>query len=64
MTPYFDGGFGLSSILSLAMVISLPDIAAPISSSAGAIILQGEHHSAQEIHEHRPCRRQDIGLEG
>src|SRR5437588_9704981 len=38
---------GLSSTLSLATV-SLPWCSDAISSSAGAIILQGPHHSAQK----------------
>src|SRR3546814_17925934 len=46
-TPYFCGIFGLSSMLILAMV-TRPSISAAISSSAGAIILQGPHHSAQK----------------
>src|SRR3546814_10845784 len=46
-TPYFCGVCGLSSMLILAMV-TRPSISAAISSSAGAIILQGPHHSAQK----------------
>src|SRR5690606_27808550 len=38
---------GFSSILSLA-IVTLPDNSAEISSSAGAIILHGPHHSAQK----------------
>src|SRR5208283_2236929 len=38
---------GFSSTLSLAMV-TLPCISVAISSSAGPIILQGPHHSAQK----------------
>src|SRR5690606_26357462 len=46
-TPYFCGVCGLSSMLILAMV-TRPSISAAISSRAGAIILQGPHHSAQK----------------
>ncbi len=38
---------GLSSTLSLAMV-TLPACSSAISSSTGAISLQGPHHSAQK----------------
>src|SRR3546814_14117184 len=46
-TPYFCGVCGLSSMLILATV-TRPPISAAISSKAGAIILQGPHHSAQK----------------
>src|SRR5216683_4849242 len=46
-TPYFIGVSGFSSILILA-IVTLPVIVAAISSSAGAIALQGLHHSAQK----------------
>src|SRR5476649_36991 len=46
-TPYFCGTCGFSSMLILAMVILLPSSLAS-SSSAGAICLQGPHHSAQK----------------
>src|SRR5579859_128401 len=46
-TPYLAGVPGFSSILTLAIVI-LPANCWAISSSAGAIILQGPHHSAQK----------------
>src|SRR5260221_7376132 len=46
-TPYLMGVSGFSSMLSLATV-TLPVISAAISSRAGAIILQGPHHSAQK----------------
>src|SRR5579862_6904784 len=45
-TPYFFGVWGLSSMFILATV-SRPERLLAISSSAGAIILQGPHHSAQ-----------------
>src|SRR3954449_6038466 len=47
ITPYFDAVFGLSSTLSLT-IFTLSPIAPEISSSAGAIIRQGPHHSAQK----------------
>src|SRR5262249_28975530 len=46
-TPYFLGVCGFSSMLSMATV-RRPEIVPAISSSAGAIILQGPHHSAQK----------------
>src|ERR1700744_141752 len=46
-TPYLVGTCGFSSMFSLAMVILSPSSAAS-SSSAGAIIRQGPHHSAQK----------------
>src|SRR6266849_6502239 len=46
-TPYFIGVSGFSSILILATV-TLPAILAAISSRAGAMLLQGPHHSAQK----------------
>ena len=46
MTSYLRAVSGLSSTLSLPMVI-LPLCSRAISSSTGAIILQGPHHSAQ-----------------
>src|SRR3546814_13741272 len=46
-TPYLAGASGFSSILSLATV-TLPSSSSLISSSAGAIIRQGPHHSAQK----------------
>src|SRR4051812_47099806 len=46
-TPYFIGVCGFSSMLSLA-IDTLPSSSVASSSSAGAIILQGEHHSAQK----------------
>ena len=39
--------FGFSSTLSFA-IVSLPSCSAAISSSAGAIIWHGPHHSAQK----------------
>src|SRR3954469_22649329 len=45
--PYFFGVAGLWSMLILA-IFSLPSRFCAISSSAGAIILQGPHHSAQK----------------
>src|SRR5215813_12950994 len=47
MMPYFCAVFGLSSTLSLT-ILTLPLSEPAISSSAGAIILQGPHHSAQK----------------
>src|SRR4051812_39180590 len=47
ITPYFDAVFGFSSTLSLRIVTFSP-IAVEISSSAGAIMRQGPHHSAQK----------------
>src|ERR1700679_1435851 len=46
-TPYFCGMPGFSSILTLATV-TLPPISPASSSSAGAIIRHGPHHSAQK----------------
>ena len=46
-TPYFFGVAGLWSMLILA-IFSLPSSFWPISYKAGAIILQGPHHSAQK----------------
>src|SRR5438128_7461397 len=47
MIPYFCAVAGFSSTLSLT-ILTLPTIAPAISSSAGAIILHGPHHSAQK----------------
>src|SRR6201987_4719282 len=47
ITPYFDAVFGLSSTLSFT-ILTLSPIVPAISSSAGAIIRQGPHHSAQK----------------
>src|SRR5439155_1885413 len=47
MTPYLAAVFGLSSTLSLTILTLLPSEPA-ISSSAGAIMRQGPHHSAQK----------------
>src|SRR4051812_46193529 len=47
ITPYFDAVFGLSSTLSFT-ILTLSPIAPEISSSAGAIMRQGPHHSAQK----------------
>src|SRR5215831_10541649 len=46
-TPYLVGTCGFSSMLIFATVI-LPSYSLASSSSAGAIILQGPHHSAQK----------------
>src|SRR5690606_8780032 len=46
-TPYLEGVMGFSSMLSFA-ISTLSPSAADISSRAGAIILQGPHHSAQK----------------
>src|SRR5882757_4856177 len=47
ITPYFEAVFGLSSTFSLT-ILTLSPIAPEISSSAGAIMRQGPHHSAQK----------------
>src|ERR1700749_1605063 len=47
ITPYFDAVFGLSSTFSFT-ILTLSPIAPEISSSAGAIMRQGPHHSAQK----------------
>src|SRR3984885_10648212 len=47
MMPYFAATPGFSSTLSLT-ILTLPLSDLEISSSAGAIILQGPHHSAQK----------------
>src|SRR5215813_14006426 len=47
MMPYFCAVFGLSSTLSLT-ILTLPPSEPAISSSAGAIMRQGPHHSAQK----------------
>src|SRR5580698_3068673 len=46
-TPYLVGTCGFSSMFSLAMVTLSPS-SADSSSSAGAIMRQGPHHSAQK----------------
>src|SRR5262249_30930550 len=47
ITPYFEAVFGLSSTLSFTILTFSP-IAPAISSSAGAIMRHGPHHSAQK----------------
>src|SRR5580698_2344353 len=47
MTPYLEAVCGFSSTLSLT-ILTLPLSVPAISSSAGAIIRQGPHHSAQK----------------
>src|SRR5438270_4268857 len=47
ITPYFDAVFGLSSTFSFT-ILTLSPIVPEISSSAGAIMRQGPHHSAQK----------------
>src|SRR5690348_13630879 len=47
MMPYFDAVPGFSSTLSLT-ILTLPLSDLEISSSAGAIIRHGPHHSAQK----------------
>src|SRR3954463_4520522 len=47
ITPYFEAVFGLSSTFSLT-ILTLSPIAPEISSSAGAIMRHGPHHSAQK----------------
>src|SRR5476651_720992 len=46
-TPYLVGTWGFSSMFNLAIVTLSPS-SADNSSSAGAIIRQGPHHSAQK----------------
>src|SRR6476646_7972051 len=47
MMPYLAAVAGFSSTLSFT-ILTLPFIVPAISSSAGAIILHGPHHSAQK----------------
>src|SRR6202044_1928632 len=47
ITPYFEAVCGFSSTLSLT-ILTLPLSEPAISSSAGAIMRQGPHHSAQK----------------
>src|SRR5690242_14534739 len=47
MMPYFAAVFGFSSTLSLT-ILTLSPMAPEISSSAGAIMRHGPHHSAQK----------------
>src|SRR5579885_3453377 len=47
MMPYFAAVFGFSSTLSLTILTFSPSCSA-ISSSAGAIMRHGPHHSAQK----------------
>src|SRR5579864_6166327 len=47
MTPYLEAVCGFSSTLSLT-ILTLPLSEPAISSSAGPIIRQGPHHSAQK----------------
>src|SRR5262249_40165007 len=47
MMPYFAAVCGFSSTLSFT-ILTLPFIVPAISSSAGAIMRQGPHHSAQK----------------
>src|ERR1700676_1158392 len=47
MTPYLEAVCGFSSTLSLT-ILTLPSSEPEISSSAGPIIRQGPHHSAQK----------------
>src|SRR6202051_455362 len=54
ITPYFEAVFGLSSTLSFT-ILTLSPIAPEISSSAGAIMRQGPHHSAQKSTTTGPC---------
>src|SRR5215468_12383255 len=54
ITPYFDAVFGLSSTLSFT-ILTLSPMAPAISSSAGAIMRQGPHHSAQKSTTTGPC---------
>src|SRR5262249_28925276 len=54
ITPYLEAVFGLSSTFSLT-ILTLSPIAPEISSSAGAIMRQGPHHSAQKSTTTGPC---------
>src|SRR5258708_27248014 len=54
ITPYFEAVFGLSSTFSFT-ILTLSPIAPEISSSAGAIMRHGPHHSAQKSTTTRPC---------
>src|ERR1700733_864461 len=54
ITPYFDAVFGLSSTFSLT-ILTLSPMAPAISSSAGAIMRHGPHHSAQKSTTTGPC---------
>src|SRR5438477_6299036 len=47
ITPYFEAVFGLSSTFSFT-ILTLSPIVPEISSSAGAIMRHGPHHSAQK----------------
>src|SRR5436309_6154001 len=47
MMPYLEAVAGFSSTLSFT-ILTLPPIVPAISSSAGAIMRQGPHHSAQK----------------
>src|ERR1700726_1648470 len=47
ITPYLEAVFGLSSTFSFT-ILTLSPMAPEISSSAGAIMRQGPHHSAQK----------------
>jgi hypothetical protein len=47
ITPYFDAVSGFSSTFSFT-ILTLSPIVPAISSSAGAIIRHGPHHSAQK----------------
>src|SRR5712672_3392373 len=47
ITPYFEAVLGLSSTFSFT-ILTLSPITPEISSSAGAIMRQGPHHSAQK----------------
>src|SRR3989440_10719266 len=47
ITPYFEAVLGLSSTFSFT-ILTLSPMAPEISSSAGAIMRQGPHHSAQK----------------
>src|ERR1700736_3932036 len=54
ITPYFEAVFGLSSTFSFT-ILTLSPIAPEISSSAGAIMRHGPHHSAQKSTTTGPC---------
>src|SRR4030088_744405 len=60
--PYFAAVCGFSSTLSLTIFTFSPREPA-ISSSAGAIIRQGPHHSAQKSTTDGPGRLQHLGFE-
>ena len=61
-TPYCAGRLGFSSTFTLA-TMSLPSYSVASSSSAGPIILQGPHHSAQKSTSTGTWRVEHLALE-